>query len=694
MSKVTVEAQAIYQKILFPSLLVTLAVSLLVGYSYFWNIDNIRNEQVKLALAEAKANWNKDAAFRQWATKHGGVYVKPNERTPVNPYLIHIENRDIVTEDGTQLTLMNPAYMMRQMTEEFESDYGIKGKITGKVQLNPVNKPDAWQLKVLNAFEAGSTDELFEQQLIEGLPYLRYMKAMYMTDGCVKCHGHLGFKDGDLRGGVSVSIPLTPYFTVAEATNSSIRTIHLVVWMLGMIAIAVFSLLMGQALSRLSQLSLHDALTKLPNTRLFKMRLDLSLKKYQRDNNTQFAVCFLDLDRFKNLNDSRGHSTGDLLLIALSSRLEGLLRPGDTISRMGGDEFTLLLDNIEHVNQAIEITQRVLASFEQPFLINNDEIYASTSVGICMVAPYYINGSDMIRDADIAMYRAKAAGPAQFDIFNPDMHSDAIEVMRIENDLRGAIERGELDVYYQPVIDIEKNTINGFEALLRWHHPEMGDIPPDRFIPIAEHTGLINGIGSWVLEQACNHVSIWNEKYNPEGSLSIAVNLSAMQLVSPSIHEIIDGVMRATKIGRENLHLEVTETMLLDKKELAKASIEKIRTLGISMSIDDFGTGYCSLTYLQEFEFDILKIDKDFVQNIESSKKGYQLVKALILMAKNLDLQVVAEGVETAEQLKELIELSCDYFQGYHYAQPLPSVEIEKLLAKGYHLQASKFVAN
>lgn len=673
------------KKILLPSVAAVLILTLLVAYSYFWNIDNITREKFSLALSEAQSYWNKDLAFRQWAARHGGVYVIPDERTRPNPALSHLPDRDIVTTDGMKLTLMNPAYMTRQMVEEFEGDYGIKGKITGKKQLNPANKPDQWQLKALNLFEAGKTDTFYEQQNIDGQPYLRFIKAVYMTEGCIKCHGILGYKDGDLRGGVSVSIPLLPYITAAKETGNSILATHLVVWFLGMLAIVFFAYLLKGMMHQLTYKAMYDDLTGLPNIRLFKNRLEQAFKRSKRDSQHKFAVCFMDLDRFKNLNDSRGHKVGDILLMALAERISKLLRPGDTIARMGGDEFTLLLEDIDGLEDTVLVSKRILGSFKLPFDVDSDQIYTNASIGICISSDHYTNSDEMIRDADIAMYRAKSQGKGQFYVFDPQMHQSALETMRIENDLRSALDKQQMEVYYQPVIDLKNGVIEGFEALLRWHHPTLGSVSPERFIPVAEHTGQIKEIGLWVLEQACHQVREWNLQFNAEEEFSIAVNLSSIQLTDDRIDNKIGEILKKTRISSQKLNMEVTETALIGHREQVKDKIQKIRDKGISISIDDFGKGYCSLTYLQEFDFDTLKIDKDFIQDMEPEGKGLQLVRTLMLLARDLKMNVVAEGVETEDQLNRLKAFKCPLIQGYYYSRPLPAPAITQLLYAGCH---------
>ncbi|MBL7002408.1 MAG: EAL domain-containing protein [Gammaproteobacteria bacterium] len=680
-------------KMLLPSIVTSILLSLLIAYSYFWSINNIHEEKLSLALSEARANWNKDSSLRKWATQHGGIYVKPNKRTPPNPYLSHLPDRDVVTTTGIKLTLMNPAYIMSQITEEFEQGYGIKGKITGKKQLNPKNSPDSWQLKALDLFESGHMDELYEQQTINNEPYLRYMKPMYMSDGCVKCHGHLGFKTGDLRGGISVSIPLSPYFNAALKTREGVLNTHLIIWALSILAIIFFTLSIRKLLAHMAHSTMYDEMTKLPNSILFKNRLEHAFKKSKRDSTFKFAVCFMDLDRFKNLNDSYGHAAGDMLLIELSSRMKSIIRPADTVSRMGGDEFLFLLEGINNLTEPLAITSRILSSFKQPFNINNLQVFSNTSIGICMSSKEYNNIEEMIRDADIAMYRAKEAGKGRVDIFNPEMHDLAKQTMLIENDLQFALARNELDVYYQPVIDTKYHTIDGFEALIRWKHPTIGFIAPDIFIPIAERNGLINTIGEWVLIKACSQVREWSLQFNPENEFSIAVNLSGIQLCEPSITQSIEEIIKATKIDKSKLYLEVTETTLIHQQQLAAAAMSNLKESGILFSIDDFGTGYCSLTYLQTYEFDILKIDKSFTQNISEGEKGLKLVRTLLLLARDLKMKVVAEGVETADQANRLIAMGCPFIQGYYYSKPLSAEKMKKILSSGFHLNAKKLIS-
>jgi diguanylate cyclase (GGDEF)-like protein len=692
MPKVAVDRELIGGRMLLPTLVALLVVSALCLFSYYWNIATVRSEKVGLALMEAKANWQKDASFRKWATLHGGVYVRPDERTPPNPYLAHLPDRDVETTEGMRLTLMNPAFMMRQMTHEFEGDYGIKGKITGKVLINPINEADAWELNVLNVFESGDVTEVHEEALVEGAPYLRYMRAVFMAEGCIKCHGYLGFKAGDLRGGVSVSIPLTPYFNAASETGRSIAVTHVIVWCCAFISILLFGLTTRRLLFCMAHSACHDGLTQLPNKTLLVRRIQLGLDRPRAREGDRVAVCLMDLNRFKILNDSRGHHVGDKLLVELARRLVQRVGSHDTVARIGGDEFVILLEDVDGLDGALAAAQRVMHAFDTPFNVDGEEIFSDASLGVCVMTEVYRAPSELLRDADIAMYEAKAAGHGVVRLFNPEMHRRAKETLQLENDLRTALEKGQLDVYYQPVVDIQRGTIEGFEALLRWKHPELGCVSPERFIPIAERSGQICRIGRWVLERACAQVMLWSEECSPRQNFSIAVNLSGVQLSDPHILDIVVEVMQTTGIPRASLQLEVTETMLVGRSAQSAKAVRGIKALGPVLSIDDFGKGYCSLTYLQKFDFDILKVDKSFVQDMEPGSKGEQLTRALMNLAASLRMQVIAEGVETAAQVEQLRALGCSLVQGYYFSRPLPASEISALLARGCHVEVDRMI--
>lgn len=662
--------------------------SLLVGYSLYWNIQNLRGENTRLATAEARSNWNKDMAFRGWASRHGGVYVRPDERTPPNPYLSNHPRRDVTLDDGSRLTLMNPAYMMRQMIEEYEDSYGVKGKATGLTVINPKNRPDEWEMQALQRFIWGE-QEVVEEVAMEGGPYVRYMRALSMEESCTVCHGVDSLKPEERIWGVSISIPLTPYIEAEQGTVHSMALTHVVVWIIGLGGILLFSALIWrrqkdnlQLLQRISHEALHDELTGLPNRQLFLDRLEQALARRHREKGYHFAVCFIDLDRFKVVNDSYGHQMGDRILVQLATRLLGCVRPSDTVARMGGDEFTLLLESTTSLEGTLGVTERVLEAIREVITIDGVSIHTDASIGVCCASPDYANGEEMVRDADIAMYRAKDEGKGRIEFFNPQMHLRAITLMRLENDLHQALERGELQVYYQPVINSHKNSIGGFEALLRWYHPQMGSISPAEFIPLAEASGLIGKIGAWVLHEACRQVYQWNERFGHH--FFVSVNISGRQIDEEGLVETVQQALSRSRLAPPLLHCEVTESILVRHKQRAAKVLGEIQKLGAHVSIDDFGTGYSSLTYLHQFSFDLLKIDRSFVQDMGACGKGLQLVRTLMMLAQDFNMEVIAEGVETEEQYERLKAFNCNWIQGFYFMHPAPKEVIERLLEGGH----------
>jgi diguanylate cyclase (GGDEF)-like protein len=415
----------------------------------------------------------------------------------------------------------------------------------------------------------------------------------------------------------------------------------------------------------------HDALTGLPNRSLFTDHLRIALRRAHQNEKYLFCVLFLDLDRFKNINDSLGHPSGDELLILVARRLESCIRQTDMVARFGGDEFAILLDAIQDPADALAVAEKVQQTISVPFRLATHEAITTASIGVALSTSNYMEAEDIIRDADTAMYRAKDAGKARYEIFDTAMHTRAVTLLRLESDLRRAIEKDELCVYYQPIISLPNRELHGFEALVRWRHPERGIISPDDFIPLAEETGLVLPIGLRVLGDACNQLQKWQQHSFAARDLIMSVNLSGKQLMQPDLIERIEEVLRESQIHPWHLKLEITETVVMDNPELAAVTLAKLRGLGVRLSIDDFGTGYSSLSYLNRFPVDTLKIDRSFVTSMNDADENLQIVKTIITLAGNLGMQVVAEGVETAEQLDQLRSLKCQYGQGFYFSKPL-----------------------
>ena len=428
----------------------------------------------------------------------------------------------------------------------------------------------------------------------------------------------------------------------------------------------------------------HDALTGLPNRSQFTEILKGAIKKAEADENYKFAVLFLDLDRFKIINDGLGHVMGDKLLVAISRRLAHCLRPKDTVARFGGDEFTILLNNLENNDYAVEIAERLQEELIQPFTIDGHEVYTSASVGITFSDAAKRRPEDFLRDADTAMYQAKRAGKARYEIFDSAMHIRSMNQLQTENDLRRAIEREEFFVVYQPILNLRSGDIREFEALVRWNHPEHGFIPPDDFIPVAEETGLIMAIDRWVLTQACRQLCLWQKNSIYRDSLSISVNLSTKLLINTNLTKQIRDLTEEMNLNPHCLKLEVTETSVMENAETALQILSDISKLGVRISSDDFGTGYSSLSYLHRFPFNRLKIDRSFIGRMDTDEKSEEIVRTILTLAANLNLETCAEGIENEQQFRRLRELGCEFGQGYLFSKPVEAEAAEKLLGKRF----------
>jgi len=426
--------------------------------------------------------------------------------------------------------------------------------------------------------------------------------------------------------------------------------------------------------------ALHDALTGLANRALYLDRLEVALRQYQRDRRKLFAVLFFDLDRFKNVNDSLGHTVGDELLVGVARRLEHQLRPGDTLARLGGDEFAILLNGIEGVQDAEQVAERLHELMAHEFSIGEYEVYVTVSIGIAMSAGHYWGPEEMLRDADLAMYRAKRAGNICCEVFDSDMHERAIAQLRLETDLRRAVERQEFVMHYQPIVSLVTERILGFEALLRWQHPERGLLYPDQFIAAAEETGLIVPIAWQALAEACEQTRQWQQLFPTEPPLSISINISGKLFLYPRMSERLLGILAETGLAASSLRVEITESAIMDHREAALEELKSLRAAGVQLHIDDFGTGYSSLTYLQRFAYDSLKIDRSFVSNLREPGEAGAIVEAIVALGRMLNMNVIAEGVETPEQLQSLRAMNCPEGQGYWFSRPLDHAAIDDLL--------------
>jgi len=438
---------------------------------------------------------------------------------------------------------------------------------------------------------------------------------------------------------------------------------------------------------QLYQKAFYDALTGLPNRALFIERLNHAIERRKRRKNYQYALIMFDLDRFKRVNDSLGHHIGDKLLKEMSERFQQCIRSVDTVARLGGDEFAIILEEFFEMRDVICVARRIRDIAQEPVFIENNEIHVSASIGIVLKVDLYSNSEDILRDADIAMYRAKESGKACFKVFNKKMHEQAIESINIENDLRNALNEKKLVLHYQPILRTGSEKIQGFEALVRWSHPVHGLLSPAKFIPLAEETGLIVPLGRWVISEACQQINRWNLMIANFQDLTVSVNVSSKQFIQQDFVEFLSSTIQQYNCKPSQLKIELTETVLMNYSETSIEKMNALKQMGIQLIIDDFGTGYSSLSYLNRFPIDGLKIDRSFIANMNASAEDMEIVKTVLSLANHLKLGVVAEGVEEKDQLSVLKALSCDSVQGFYFSKPLEESVATQLLERSLQLE-------
>jgi len=435
-----------------------------------------------------------------------------------------------------------------------------------------------------------------------------------------------------------------------------------------------------EAEDQLAHGALHDSLTNMPNRVLFLDRLALAFKRAERHFNNQFAVLYIDFDRFKLINDSFGHINGDKVLLEIANRLNGCLRESDTLARLGGDEFAMLVEETSNFDEVTAIAKRLQEEISRPFVVKGRELTLTVSIGIAEWSRDYSKPEFLLRDADTALNQAKRLGRNRFEIFDRQMHEDSQALLEIENDLRRAIKNDEFLLNYQPILDLKTRNLSGFEALIRWQHPEKGLVSPLDFIPVAEETGLIVEIGEWVLVEACSQLKKWQLENNFDEDIWMSVNVASKQFAEPDFVETVEKAIARTGIKPDSLKLEVTESGMIENIDHARSVMLSLFEKGIMLSIDDFGTGYSSLSYIHQLPLSSLKIDRSFVNQMGEGKENQEIIKTIVSLAKSLSLKIIAEGIETPEQIDGLLDLSCEFGQGYYFAKPLSESDVCKLV--------------
>ena len=437
-----------------------------------------------------------------------------------------------------------------------------------------------------------------------------------------------------------------------------------------------------QTQQQLKHQALHDPLTDLPNRSLFLDRLQHALQRQKRQQSSFIVVLFLDLDHFKLINDSFGHLIGDQLLQSFARRLQTHLRTSDTLARLGGDEFAILLENLTDREEALQIAQRIQQQLQIPFQLQGQELFANASIGIALDIMDYERPEQLLRDADMAMYRAKTLGRGRYVVFEPEMRQQALQKLQLEAELRKAIDRQELVIHYQPIVTLLTGELTGFEALVRWQHPQQGLLLPAQFIPLAEETGLIVAIDQWVLAESCRQLSLWLAQNDHSESLTMNVNLSSQHFNATTLPEYLSVTLNRSGLKSKNLKLELTETGLIENLDGAAGLLEQANAMQIQLCLDDFGTGYSSLSYLHRFPVSCLKIDRSFVSHMQAGNGNWEIVRTIITLSNTLGIETVAEGIETAHQWSQLKELGCIKGQGYFFSKPLASQMATALLTE------------
>jgi len=665
------------------SLAAVLFWTLLVLASLVWNIlTHQRLSIIEVAKSEARTNVNKDMAFRRWVTSHGGVYVRPTEQTPPNPYL-KVEKRDVVTTDNDHLTLMNPAYVMREVMTNYAQDYGIQGHLTAKKLMNPGNAPDEWELRALDILETG-VREVTEVMKIGGREHMRLAQPVFMERGCMKCHAGMGIPVGGIRGAITTAIPLDPLKEIAAPGLRAIISTHFGVWIIGILSIWLGdayirrkeeekSRFRAEAAERLLYQSTHDELTGFANRRLLDDRLGFAIARAERSGH-KVGVIYIDLDNFKLINESYGYRLGDDAIRDFAGRLRGLVRDEDTLARIGGDEFVALVE-CESSSDIVTTATRILAATNSPLAVGDSAVYLTSSVGISLYPDDGVDIETLIKHADVAMHRAKEQGRNAYQFFANEMNERATRRVALETGIRGALERNEFFLVYQPQVSLLGQRVVGLEALIRWRHPDKGVLSPLAFIPVAEESDLIIRIGDWVVEEACRQIAHWRSSGIDVPTVS--VNIAARHFRQGDLVTRVEESLRRHAVPAAKLCIEITESALISNNDKAGEILWALRRMGATISLDDFGTGFSSLSYLKRFPIQEVKIDKSFVDGIASERNNLAIATAIVAMAHSLDMHTVAEGVENQEQLDVLAKLGCDVVQGYFFARPMPANELE-----------------
>jgi len=633
---------------------------LLVLVSFVLNTLNAQQQESNIALQSARSFFQQVIITRAWNAEHGHVYVPVSKTAPPNPYLTG-NKRDIDTGDGTLLTQINPAYMTRQIAElASQRQPDLRIHITSLNPIRPENQPTPKEIEVLQKFEQGLTEygEIID---LGSESQFFYMAPLVVEESCLDCHKHQGYKIGDIRGGISVSLPFTPSNIVIPLLLG-----HLSIGLAGLLGILLAGRKLEHAYNLIKAQSSTDYLTQLDNRRSFSEKLDHGIRVAQRDNSS-LALLLLDLDHFKEVNDTLGHPCGDRLLIQVAEGLRSNLRNVDTIARLGGDEFALLIEKVEDAQSAAFVAQKVLRIFKQEWhLEQSRDVKISASIGISLFPAHGDTQKLLMEHADTALYRAKEQGRNCFHFYTKDLTEAAMQRIELENSLKQALLNSELDLYYQPILDTKTSTIVGAEALLRWHHPELGLMIPDTFIAIAEEKGLIKEIGQWALQQCCRQGKKWLDQ--DINFKTVSLNVNNFQIHHRDFITHLKQALETSQLPPQMLMLELNESTLMADEMETIDLLSTLSDIGVKLAIDNFGTGYSSLSRMQQYPVTHLKIDQRFINSTTDSDQLDSVAQTSILIGQTFSMELIAVGVEQQQQVELLRDAGCHFYQGYAFS--------------------------
>lgn len=646
---------------------------LLLG-GLLWNLERSRENTLALAAAQARTFAEHVLVYRHWNAKHGGIYVEVSDTTPPNPYLAELPERDILTPSGRHLTMVNPAYMMREIFSLERQLFGLSGRITALRPLNPANIPDGWEIDALRALGVG-TPEVSGIVRLDGREILRVMRPLLMEPECLYCHAQHGYRLGEVRGGLSTQVDLQAWWAAGRVHRWGMGSGALLLWLLGLTGLWAGDRQWRrqeqrrlQAEENLRYLAHYDSLTGLANQTQFFGKLDLFLKQ-RRGSTDLVAVVLIDLEDFRRINNALGRSLGDQLLQIGAQRLRVAVGEFGWAFYFGNGVFALLLPFVTEASAAGSIAHRALAELQRPCLMDQGDVHLNAHCGIALAPQDGLVAMDVLRHAEIALHAAKCGEVERVRFFNQSLGTQAVERVRLEADLRKALERDELFVLYQPQVEGETGEVRGAEALVRWRHPARGVLGPDCFIALAETSGLIVPLGEWVLWSVCRQIRQWREQNLAVPPIS--VNLAAAQFRLDNLPLLLSRILKETGIDASCLALEVTESVLMYDLEQAGNTLAALKKMGLYLAVDDFGTGYSSLSYLKNFPLDCLKIDRAFVRDLPGDAGSAAIITAVVTLGRSLGLLTLAEGVDAPEQYEFLRLAGCTRFQGFLFSEPL-----------------------